>query len=329
MVYYLLYCASLPIERGVPMYLKMYRLILALSFVMLMLLLPVQAQTAFPDSAKKDDGQAKVISSPQNTSYVGQSVAIELITGKRFQGIVSAENDATIQIQTPDGVLITIQRAQIKRITVITQPVGTIYEYTDPNATRLFFSPTARSLKHLQGYFSVYQLFFPSFGLGLYDVVTLNGGISILPGAKQQLYYLASKVRVVHFKQLDLAAGILYTNVTGGEASGAGIAFGVATYGTEDYALTAGLGWGYAEKEFSDRPVLVLGGEARISKNLKILTENWLLPGADTKVLTFGIRFFGRQLAADLGFIYPTGSEMSGFPFIPWVGFAYNFGIRP
>jgi len=38
------------------------------------------------------------------------------------------------------------------------------------------------------------------------------------------------------------------------------------------------------------------------------------------------VRFFGEDLAADLGFIYPAGSKITGFPFIPWLGFVYNFG---
>jgi hypothetical protein len=38
----------------------------------------------------------------------------------------------------------------------------------------------------------------------------------------------------------------------------------------------------------------------------------------------FGIRFFEEKLAADLGFIYISGAE--GFPFLPWLGFTYNFG---
>jgi hypothetical protein len=42
-----------------------------------------------------------------------------------------------------------------------------------------------------------------------------------------------------------------------------------------------------------------------------------------------GLRFFGDHLAADIGFIYPLhdGKGISrGFPLIPWIEFAYNFG---
>jgi len=262
-------------------------------------------------------------------SYLKQTVRIETLTGEYYKGTVTAESDTAVTIKTFQGLIISVPRNQIKRITVIKPSETSAYEYTDPNTTRLFFSPTGRSLKHLQGYLSDYELFFPSFAIGLFDFISINAGMSIFPGAEHQLYYIAPKIRAVHVENVDIAAGVLYMNVTGESTSGAGIVFGVATFGSLDYALTTGLGWGFAGEDFADKPVLMVGGEARLSKNLKLLTENWFPPSSDTKILSFGLRFFGRQLAADLGFIYPTGSEMSGFPFIPWVGFAYNFGGNP
>lgn len=58
----------------------------------------------------------------------------------------------------------------------------------------------------------------------------------------------------------------------------------------------------------------MLGGELRISNSIKF-------------ILSLGIRFFSENLAADLGFVLPAGSRIKGFPFIPWVGFTYNFGV--
>jgi hypothetical protein len=39
-----------------------------------------------------------------------------------------------------------------------------------------------------------------------------------------------------------------------------------------------------------------------------------------------GIRLFGRKLAADFALMLPTNVDLEGFPFIPWIGFTYNFG---
>ena len=78
-----------------------------------------------------------------------------------------------------------------------------------------------------------------------------------------------------------------------------------------------------------DSPVIMVGGEHRLSSGMKPLTENWWLPGVEDArehpALSLGIRFFGKHLAADLGFFYVVGTGIEGFPSIPWVDFAYNF----
>jgi hypothetical protein len=123
-----------------------------------------------------------------------------------------------------------------------------------------------------------------------------------------------------------MSLGLLYINALGSNFSGGGIVYGVGTYGSSDQALTVGLGWGFAGGEIANKPILLLGGEIRLSNSIKLISENWIPPGTDLVVYSFGIRFFGESLAADLGFIRPSKMETSGFPFIPWVGFAYNFG---
>ena len=91
----------------------------------------------------------------------------------------------------------------------------------------------------------------------------------------------------------------------------------------------------------------MLGGEVQLSNSVKLLTENYLFPyeehtylydaGTGTyeerwetryePVFSGGIRFFGQQLAADLALF--TSPDLfgngEGFPFIPWLGFAYNW----
>ncbi len=70
------------------------------------------------------------------------------------------------------------------------------YWFRNPNATRLYFSPTARMLKQGQGYFSNYYLFFPGMAYGLTNYLTIGGGMSVFPGVAfdKQLLYFAPKV---------------------------------------------------------------------------------------------------------------------------------------
>ncbi|MFQ5584937.1 MAG: hypothetical protein ACE5GL_10920, partial [Calditrichia bacterium] len=77
----------------------------------------------------------------------------------------------------------------------------------------MLFAPTARPLKQGQGYFSVYQIFFPFVAVGVTDFFTLAGGVSLIPGARSQLLYVAPKITPLHLKKFDLAFGLLYLAV--------------------------------------------------------------------------------------------------------------------
>ena len=264
----------------------------------------------------------------EDTSATKKPHRIILKDGSEVIGTIEAEDSSQVEFKTLSGVSMRIPRGQIKEFERLSgEIVGGEYKRFDPNHTRLFFAPTARPLKQGQGYFSAYQIFFPFVAVGVTDFLSLAGGISLIPGAKEQIYYLAPKLTPLHLENIDVSAGVLYINATGTDFSGVGIVYGVGTYGKQDAALTAGLGWGFAQGEVSNKPILMLGGELRISNSIKLLTENWIPPGTDVFLYSFGIRFFGESLAADLGLI-GSSKGLNGFPFIPWVGFAYNFGAK-
>ncbi|MGD0338926.1 MAG: hypothetical protein ABSB78_09065 [Bacteroidota bacterium] len=249
-----------------------------------------------------------------------------LIDGSELIGNVISEDSTSVNFKTLSNVTMVISRSQVKSIKALQGSVvnGT-YVRDDPNNTRLFFAPTARSLKSGQGYFSDYELFFPFLAIGVTDFLTLAGGISIFPGLNGQLIYLAPKITPIQLEKFNLAGGVLYITTTSG-GDGVGIIYSVGSYGNQNASLTAGLGWGFYGSKIADKPIVMLGGELRISNSCKFITENWIPPNSDIAIISFGLRFFGENLAADLGFIRPTVSGGSGFPFIPWLGFAYNFG---
>jgi hypothetical protein len=265
----------------------------------------------------------------QDSSQVAKVFRLTLNDGSEIVGTIITEDPAHVEFQSLSKIMMRVPRNQIKTI----EPLrGTVvdgeFRKSDPNYTRLFFAPTGRALKSGQGYFSVYDIFFPFIAVGIGDIVTLAGGMSLIPGAENQIYYFAPKITPLHLKDLDVSAGVLYINALGVDFSGGGIVYGVGTYGSSDHALTVGLGWGFAGGEIANKPILLLGGEIRLTNSIKLLTENWIPPGTDLVVYSFGIRFFGENLAADLGFIRPSKMGSGGFPFIPWLGFAYNFGAK-
>lgn len=271
---------------------------------------------------------ANICFAQQDTTSQEPLTRLVFTDGSVLIGTVTQEDSASLAFRTIGNISVTIPKSQIgTRERLSGQIIGGSYVRSDPNHTRLLFAPTARSLKSGQGYFSAYQIFFPFLAVGIADFLTLGGGISLLPGLENQIFYLAPKITPLQVKSFSAAGGLLYVNSTEGSDDGVGIYYGIATYGNQNAALTFGLGWGFYGSDIADKPVVMVGGELRVSNSVKLITENWIPPNSDVTFLSFGIRFFGENLAADLGFLHPAGSRITGFPFIPWLGFAYNFGV--
>lgn len=262
-------------------------------------------------------------SAQSDTTYITRFI---LTNGSEIEGTVISEDADQITVQSTAGVEMKIKKNLIKETETVQ---GIIHEgifiKRDPNRTRLFFAPTARTLPHGKGYFSAYEIFLPFIAYGITDYITLSGGMTLLPGIplEDQLKYIAPKFRILEQDQFTLSTGVLWMAV---KDVSAGIVYGVGSYGESPFSLSAGLGLGFAEGEFTKKPFAMLGLEYQVSKSVKLLSENWMFPEVDGAVISFGIRFFGENLAADFGLF--TQTELLGessFPFLPWIGFAYNF----
>lgn len=264
----------------------------------------------------------------QDTTAAVRAVRIELQDGTSFTGIIVAQDDTTIHLRTAAGAEISIPKAQVKRVEPLdAELVNGRFLRLDPNRTRLLLSPTARPLRVGEGYFADYEIFLPFAAVGVLDRVSIGGGISIVPGVSTQAIYLAPKVTMYDRNNVSAAVGALYATTTDFDGGG-GLVYGLATVGSSVRAFTVGAGFAYWDGHFDTQPAFVLGGEYQVSNNVKLLSENYVVVGADGAVLlSAAIRFFGDRLAADLGlFTSPEVLDEGGFPFAPLLSFAYNFG---
>lgn len=204
------------------------------------------------------------------------------------------------------------------------------YWFPNPNATRLFFAPTARMLKKGDGYFADYYLFFPALAYGVTDNITIGGGMSILPGVDidKQIFFFTPKFGLSATKDFTLGIGALIIKIPDFDDEDksplVGILYGVGTYGNPNSSLTLGLGYGFVDDELAKKPMVMIGGEHRISRRLALVTENWILPGVDNPGISYGIRFFGEKLSVDLALLNTLGKEAI-FPGIPYIDFVFNF----
>ncbi len=248
--------------------------------------------------------------------------------GSTIFGRVVEQSTERLVIVTPSGTRVEVQRVQVERMRVATgRGEGAAYWSADPNLTRLLFTSTARPLPKGEGYLSSFMLFFPFAAYGVTDRFTIAGGTPIVPEAIGRVLYFAPKYTVLQRPKADYAIGMLGFIVPESiEGGSAGIVYGVGTWGTPDRAITAGAGWGYftdwSDANLSSNPVLVLGGEQRISRRVKLVTENWIPLSASSVLATAGVRFIGERISADLGL----GGFGEAGCCLPLVNFVYNFG---
>jgi hypothetical protein len=259
-----------------------------------------------------------------------RAVALRLKDGTELVGRVVAATDSSVVLVTPAGLQVKVPRAALvswrARAGAI---VGARLVQEDPNVSRLFFAPTARTLAAGDGYFGDYYLFFPFVAYGVTDRFTISGGMSLIPAVSlgDQLYFIAPKVGLVRTPSFGLAVGVLYGGAAlASEGASGGVGYAVGTVGSEDQAITAGLGWPFVVGEGgTTSPWGMLGAETRLSGRVKLLAELWKLPAADEIPGVFGLRFFGERMAVDFGLIHVIGADMGNWPFIPWLDFVVHW----
>ncbi len=206
------------------------------------------------------------------------------------------------------------------------------YWFPNPNRTRLYFAPTARMLKQGEGYFADYYLFFPSLTWGITDYISFGGGMSLFPGIGfgNQLFYFTPKIGVSAGKNVSFAVGALIASIpTEGfdeddDRSTLGIGYGVWTYGSPEGSVTCGLGYGFSKGKLAEKPAVIAGFDYRISRRSAFVSENWIIPGVDGVLISYGARFFGEGLSIDVAFVGRIGERMV-FPGVPLIDFVINF----
>jgi len=101
--------------------------------------------------------------------------------------------------------------------------------------------------------------------------------------------------------------------------------YGVATTGNRESNFSLGVGWGYVGGTLTDRPVVTVGGQHRLSRRIALISENWFLPFDDSNgsVVSYGLRFIGEKIAVDLAFA--NSLEDAIFPGVPLLGFTFKY----
>jgi hypothetical protein len=296
-------------------------------------------------------GSAAAQTTPAGPAAEGdkaQIIEVHLTDGSVLYGTVVSDEPARVVFRTLAGAMITLERGQIVTIGPARGRVvnGEFYR-ADSNGTRLFFAPTGRSLPKGQGYVGVYEFLLPFVQVGVTDRLSLGVGTPLLFFGDEDVrpVWFTPKYQVYRSERVNAAIGVMHFVVFGDDTK-MGLAYGVTTVGNDDRALTVGAGWAYARYQDTEygadcfgpgpprtcagvevtktpgSPVLMLGGERRISRRLKLISENYVFESGG--LVSAGVRFLGERLTADFGFFSPLSAEELFVA--PVINFVWTFG---
>ncbi|MDE2783059.1 MAG: hypothetical protein OXK77_08895 [Gemmatimonadota bacterium] len=273
------------------------------------------ASPLLPDAIR---AQAAVdIPDPGETVY-----EIQLGDGSVLFARIAELDDEQVVLVTVSGVRLEVDRSQLREIVPARGRVqdGEFWS-EDPGGTRLFFTATGRSLARGESYIGTYVVVLPFAAVGVTDRVTLAGGAPVLFGEFEP-FYLAPKVQVVRTPTAQASVGTLVFLF---DDEMVGVAYGVGTFGNTDRALSAGLGYFYSGDELVNEPAFMLGGETRVSRRIKLISENYVLPDRVGYVLSGGVRIMGDRFSTEVAVFGALADGDSGCC-LPIVNFSYAFG---
>ncbi|MEO8077072.1 MAG: hypothetical protein ABI818_12125 [Acidobacteriota bacterium] len=239
--------------------------------------------------------------------------------GSRLYGSIERQDEVEVVFRTQGGATVTSRRVEIASLKEVT---GSMVEGEflpqDPNATRLFFGPTGRSLKKGQAYFGVYDFLVPFVQVGVTDRLSVGAGTPLVFGfnESERPFWVTPKLQLVNAKGMQVSVGVLHAFNFDGH--GGGIGYLVGTRGGAQSSFTVGAGVAYGSSG-TRSGVLMVGGDRQVRRHLKLITESYVWKGGDG-VVSGGIRFFGDRFSADLALAFPVGTgEVFGFPVINFV----------
>ncbi|MEY4094404.1 MAG: hypothetical protein RLZZ53_1603 [Acidobacteriota bacterium] len=185
---------------------------------------------------------------------------------------------------------------------------------SDPNSTRLIFGPTGRSLRKGEVYVGVYEVVLPFVQVGVTDRLSIGAGTPLLFGDFDRPFWFTPKFKVMERGSTAASVGVMhFLNID--DHANIGVAYGVVTRGGADSSITVGGGAAYARWDVNDgerdtkagAAVLMLGGDHRVAKGVKLVTENYVFRRGG--FVSGGVRFFGEKLSADIGLMMPLDTD--------------------
>lgn len=258
-------------------------------------------------------------------------VKITTLSKQTFIGELIVEDVEQVTIKTESVGQIRIERENIKSIEKIdsSRIKNGTYWFDNAHATRYFFAPNGIGLEKGEGYYQNTWVLFNNVNYGISDHISIGGGVIplFLFGTSETPIWLQPKVTFpIQERLFYVGGGAMIGGVVGVDTEPIGLFYGSATIGNRDKNVSVSLGYGYAGSEIADTPVINISGMTRIARKFYLLSENYIVPGANDGVLmSFGARWVSETIAIDFGLFRPLKGA-GGIVGVPWLGVAIPFG---
>ncbi len=261
-------------------------------------------------------------------------VRIETRDGNEYVGTIVTEDSEKLVLKTETLGNISIPISEIKSRETIRskQVVGGKVWFENPQSTRYFWAPNGYGLKKGEGYYQNIYVFWNQFAVGVTDNFSIGGTIvpTFLLGGGPTPIFISPKFSVPIAKEkFNLGLGALAGTVLGEDAGGFfGIVYGTATIGSPDKNFSFGMGYGFADGQWADVPLLNLDVMIRISDRWYFISENYFISvdGESIGALGLGGRWLIQKASLDFIFAIPMARDMGTFIAFPLIGFTIPFG---
>jgi hypothetical protein len=269
---------------------------------------------------------------------ISKSYQFTMKDGSTISGKVISVSDKEYVVESGTLGEIRLQRENIKSMVLISsinEKKSGVW-FANPNPTKYLLGSSAIPMEKKSGYYQNTWIFVNSFNYAFTKNFSLSAGFeifSILAGGEgPYAFYINPKMSFKVANNLYLGGNVLYANTIKDVEDFGGLSTlnGFFTYGNKNNNITAALGWGWADGEFSSKPVLIISGMTRASKRIAFVTENWFVPGVNDNgslygIYSYGIRFLGEKTSIDLGFLNNKDIASEIIIGIPWLDFVINF----
>jgi hypothetical protein len=283
---------------------------------------------------------AEKINAQQNiTGEVSKTYQFTLKDGSVVTGKIISITNSEIVIQSGTIGELRLKKENIKNMT----PISSIDEkksgiwFANPNPSKYLLGASAIPLEKNTGYYQNTWIFINSFAYAFTNNFSVSGGFEIFSilakGDGPYAFYINPKVSFKVADNFYAGGSALYANTikTVDEFGGLGTFNIFGTYGNKNNNITGAVGWGWANGEFSSKPLITISGMARVSKRIALVSENWITPpgaGSDNGyygIFSYGIRFLGEKTSIDLAFLNNKDIAEGIAIGIPWLDFVINF----